>query len=309
MRRPLPRRDRGGGSERRPGWPRSRRRRRSGSRHMMRFLESSWKAAFVCSHPGRGERRGQDALASQSKASRPPAPRRGGSGGAEGVVSPRAPSSSGSGSLSVCPSAAPTLLPGGGCCALPRPLNAAGSGNNLTAPPPGGGSGGPSPVPPSLGESRCPSPPLPRPVPRRSSRAANLPPCSRDGAAGRRDGAGPPEAGGRQFRRSSSQPGDAPLAAASCHRPAKPSARAKLPRVAVVRGETLPVLPLHNGSLPSGSSRAAPTCARSFAAGGPAPAATSVTGAPASGPRAGDGRSCAGGKRTGMGSAGGLPHV
>ncbi|XP_039559740.1 formin-like protein 5 [Passer montanus] len=105
-----------------PGWPRSRRRRRSGSCHMMRFLESSWKAAFPLSAPAQPRRFSP----------------------AAGAVSP-------------------------------RPPDAAGSPNNLTAPPPGGGSGGPSPVPPSPGESPCRRSPPPGALRRFESRQPPAP--------------------------------------------------------------------------------------------------------------------------------------
>lgn len=274
---------------------------------MMRFLESSWKAAFVCSHPGRreggregGEWRGQDALASQSKANRPPAPGRRG-GGAEGVLSPGAPSSSGSGSLSVCPSAAPTLLPRRRvpCPPTPalqrRPGEKGGGENNLTASPPGGGSGGPSPVPPRPGESRrrrC----RVRVSPSLSSLPLFPPFCSRDGAA---------EPGGRLLRLSSSLTGGGQ---ASRHRLAKPPPSPPSSRWAAAhRDQALPPrgLPFAKGSrLSHPSAKLIPPALGSLPP--PAPQPLRGQGAPAPGPRAGGGRSCAVGGGGGEGDGDGL---
>lgn len=230
-------------------------------------------------------------------------PRRGdGGGGAEGVLSPGAPSSSGSGSLSVCPSAAPTLLPRRRvpCPPTPalqrRPGEKGGGENNLTASPPGGGSGGPSPVPPRPGESRrrrC----RVRVSPSLSSLPLFPPFCSRDGAA---------EPGGRLLRLSSSLTGGGQ---ASRHRLAKPPPSPPSSRWAAAhRDQALPPrgLPFAKGSrLSHPSAKLIPPALGSLPP--PAPQPLRGQGAPAPGPRAGGGRSCAvggvGEKGTGMGFA------
>lgn len=167
----------------------------------------------------------------------------------------------------------------------PRPPDAAGSQNNLTAPPPGGGSGGPSPVPPSPGESPCRRPSPPDAVRRFESRqpAAPLPVrrCPPPGC-------GFPAAGRQAAPALLASAGDHP-AAASRHRlaslPSPPNSRGGGASRLGAAGASLSqgVAPGHRRQ---GCSHLRPSA--------PRPQPLPVTGAPAAGHRAGGGGFCAG---------------
>lgn len=179
----------------------------------------------------------------------------------------------------------------------PRPPDAAGSQNNLTAPPPGGGSGGPSPVPPSPGESPLSSSPPPDALLRFESRQPSAPlPLRR---------CRPP---GWRLPRCRWQAAPALLASAGgrCSQappPRKPSVPSELPwrrRFAARRSRSLPFT--------RGRARTALAGLLPPALVGPAPAASPVTGAhlrPLPEPAAG---ASARGKE-GMGFAEGFPRV
>lgn len=159
----------------------------------------------------------------------------------------------------------------------PRPPDAAGSLNNLTALPPGGGSGGPSPVPPSPGESPRRRPASFDALPRFESRQPAAPlPVRRCRPAG--------------WRLPQSRQPAAPAllasvrvrpAAASRHRlaslPSPPNSRGRR-RCAARRSRSLPFT--------RGRARTPLAGLLPPALVGPAPAASPVTGAPAPGPRA-----------------------
>lgn len=175
-------------------------------------------------------------------------------GGVEGVVSPGAPSSSGSGSLSVCPSTAPTLLPGRPTLTSPRThTQRRRQREQPDPPPPGGGSGGPKPIPPSPGESRRRRrPPAPGAPPLlESGEPAALPP----GPSCRQAGWRLPRRRGQAAPALLVPDGGRP-AATSCHRLANPPS---------------PPNSLRNGSRPGAPGKAVPTCSGSLRPAAPRP--------------------------------------